>query len=276
VDENLVLDEFGIPSPSLGGDRESIRIRRLQQGTDNALESLWRFVTGTPPSAERSSISAPSQTDLERLWSAGAPRVFLSHKAEFKKSARDLKLELSKFGAASFVAHDDIEPTRAWQTEIERALASMDVLVALLTTGFSGSWWTNQEVGVALGRNVPVICVRIDEDPKGFVGPHQAISGFNRVPQELAAEVIRVTSGHPGLASALFVGLVIQWESAATFQEGIRTIRQLEACESLPPDLLERVERAYEANDQLHGSTGVSSRYPAFIARMKAAASHSS
>jgi TIR domain len=173
------------------------------------------------------------------------------------------------------VAHDDIEPTRAWQTEIERALASMDALVALLTTGFSGSWWTNQEVGVALGRNVPVICVRIDEDPKGFVGADQAIPGLNRSPQELAAEVIRVMSGQPGLASALFLGLVIQWESAATFQEGIRALRQLEDCDHLPPQLLERIERAFETNDQLHGSTGVSNRYPAFIARMKAATTRS-
>jgi hypothetical protein len=260
----------GFPTAPWAETGEAIRIRRLQRGSDGDLESLWRFVTGTTPSGERSSISAPSKGDLARIWSAGAPRVFLSHRAEFKKQAKELKVELSRFSAAPFVAHEDIEPTRAWQTEIERALASMDVMVALPTSGFSSSWWTNQEIGVALGRNVPVICVRIDEDPKGFVGPNQAIPGWRRSSREVASEVIRVMSGQTSLASALILGLVIQWESARTFQEGIRAIGQLERCERVTPELLERIERAYEANDQLHGSTAVSSRYPAFVAKMKA------
>jgi len=37
----------------------------------------------------------------------------------------------------------------------------MDVLVAILTTGFRESHWTNQEIGVAIGRGVPVISVRL-------------------------------------------------------------------------------------------------------------------
>jgi TIR domain-containing protein len=276
VDENLVLDEFGILNGSGGGHRDELRIRRLQQGADSTLESLWRFVTGAAVSPELSTLAPPSRADLDRLWPAGAPRVFLSHKAEFKRQATDLKAELSRFGAASFVAHDDIEPTRAWQIEIERALASMDVLIALLTTGFCDSWWTNQEIGVALGRNVSVICVRIDEDPRGFVGSLQAIAGAGRSPEALAREVVRAMSGQAALASALLLGLVIQWESARSFQQGIRAIGQLEACRTLPPELLARVERAYETNDQLNGSAGVNNRYPAFIARIKAAAGRAS
>lgn len=267
----MVLGEFGIPEAG-GGDREEIRIARLRGATDGALESLWRFVTDVSPSSERSSLAAPSREDVARLWPAGSPRVFLSHKAESKVQAKGLKDELAKFGAASFVAHDDIEPTKAWQTEIERALASMDVLLALLTPGFQNSWWTNQELGVALGRNIPVICIRISEDPRGFVGSLQAISGGNRSEAEMAQEVVRVMSGDTSLASALTLGLVIQWESSQSFLQGIRAISQLETCRSLPADLLARVERAYKTNDQLHGSGAVGNRYPAFIAKMKAAA----
>jgi hypothetical protein len=182
-----------------------------------------------------------------------------------------LKDELAKWGATSFVAHDDIEPTRAWQTEIERALASMDVLVALLTSGFRDSWWTNQEIGVSLGRGVPVLCVKIGEDPHGFVGVPQAISGVGRSPAEIAKALISAMSGQPRLSDSLLKGVVVQWELARSFEEGIRVMGLLEACKSIPPELLTRIELAYEANDQLHNSLGVSRRYPSFVARIKAA-----
>ena len=272
TDENLVLGEFGIPEGSRGGERTEIRIERLQQADDRSLEALWRFVSGLGPSTEAPTLASAATPDLMRLWGKGSPRVFLSHRADFKVQAKQLKDELAKWGAASFVAHDDIEPTRAWQTEIERALASMDVLVALLTNGFRTSWWTNQEVGVSLGRGIPVLCVKIDEDPHGFVGVPQAIGGAGRSPLEIAKALVAVMSGLPRLSSALLKGVVFQWESAGSFEEGIRAMGLLEACKAISPELLTRIELAYEANDQLHKSASVSLRYPSFLARIKSAA----
>ena len=60
-----------------------------------------------------------------------------------------------------FVAHVDIHPTKEWQDEIESALSSMDGFVALLTDKFHESDWTDQEVGFALARGVPIIAVRL-------------------------------------------------------------------------------------------------------------------
>ena len=54
---------------------------------------------------------------------------------------------------------------KEWETEIESALFSMDVLVALLTDGFHDSNWTDQEVGVAIGRKIPVVPVRLGKGP---------------------------------------------------------------------------------------------------------------
>ena len=116
---------------------------------------------------------------LGKLWGPGAIRVFLSHKAEYKEMASGIKDRLSAYSIASFVAHEDIEPMREWIGEIEVALSSMDVLVALLTDKFSESNWTDQEVGIAIGRGVPVIPVRLGKDPYGFIGKYQAISEFN-------------------------------------------------------------------------------------------------
>ena len=52
----------------------------------------------------------------------------------------------------------------------------MDAFVALLTEGFHDSLWTDQEVGFALSRGVPILAVRLGKDPYGFIGKFQALS----------------------------------------------------------------------------------------------------
>jgi hypothetical protein len=94
----------------------------------------------------------------------------------FKKETAILKQSLSRFGITSFVAHEDIEPNTVWQQEIESALFSMDALVALLTLKFHESNWTDQEVGVAIGRGIPLITIRLGIDPYGIMGKWQAVN----------------------------------------------------------------------------------------------------
>jgi TIR domain len=112
----------------------------------------------------------------KRIWGDEGFRVFLTHKADVKKQTSDLKERLRLFGISCFVAHEDIHPTREWQNEIENALFSMDALVALMTDTFHKSDWTDQEVGCAFGRGVPIIAVKLGTDPYGFIGKFQALS----------------------------------------------------------------------------------------------------
>ena len=114
---------------------------------------------------------------LVKLWGDGVVRVFISHISEDKVFANGIKESLYRYGISAFVAHEDIEPIKTWELEIERALFSMDILMALLTEGFSESKWTDQEVGVAVGRGVPILPVRFGKDPYGFIGKIQAIPG---------------------------------------------------------------------------------------------------
>lgn len=135
----------------------------------------WRENSGVLRSRVAAS-SVPSDA-LDRIWGDGHTRVFLSHKANAKSQTSKLKEALSLFGISSFVAHDDIEPTQEWQREIEHALLSMDAFVCLLTEDFHDSFWTDQEVGVAIGRGVLLIPVRLGLDPYGFMGKGQGVSG---------------------------------------------------------------------------------------------------
>ena len=124
------------------------------------------------------------------IWADGLQfKLFLSHLAIHKDKAQRLKEALAEYHIAAFVAHEDITPTREWQTEIERALYTMDAMLTIHTKGFSNSFWTQQEIGFALGRGTKVMSLRLEEDPQGFISKHQAILRRGRNAEGVAEEI---------------------------------------------------------------------------------------
>ena len=81
-----------------------------------------------------------------------------------------------------------------WQAEIERGLATMDAMVAILTPGFRDSVWTNQEIGFALGRGAKIISLRMGEDPPGFISAEQAIPQQQRMAVDIAPVIVGLLS----------------------------------------------------------------------------------
>ena len=116
-------------------------------------------------------------------------RLFISHIATQKDKATRLKDCLSPYAISGFVAHEDIHPTLEWQREIERALYAMDAFLAIHTPGFKDSFWTQQEIGFAVGRGVKIISLKMGEDPTGFISKHQALARRNRTAEQIAQEV---------------------------------------------------------------------------------------
>jgi hypothetical protein len=139
-----------------------------------------------------------TQVEPPKNWQdTKALRLFISHVSKDKLIATRLKNALAQYEIAGFVAHEDIHPTLPWQDEIERALQTMDALIAVHTTGFSASIWTQQEIGYALGRNVKVISFKMGEDPTGFIGKHQALPRRNRKAEEIAEEIDKLLDADP-------------------------------------------------------------------------------
>src|SRR5438309_7414252 len=126
-------------------------------------------------------------------WPSGDVRVFISHLAARKAEVHELARVLRAIGFSCFVAHDAIQPSRAWLREIERALRSCEVMVAYVSPGFADSDWTDQEVGWALGRDLVVIPVSVEgEVPRGFLGTYQAVRQHDgQTDVSLAREVSR-------------------------------------------------------------------------------------
>ena len=141
------------------------------------------------------------------FWEQGYLKAFISHLAVNKNRVTSLKSKLEVWGISSFVAHTDIEPSREWMQEIEKALSSMDILIAVVEPGFNESNWTDQEIGFALGRNVDIIPLRAGLDPYGFMGKYQGIQIKSKVPEVVAQEIVSVLLKKPNYRDKLILSM---------------------------------------------------------------------
>lgn len=201
----------------------------------------WRRESGLLMTSQR---SVPIEA-ANRIWQDGF-RLFFSHKTEVKHETANIKQRLSQFGFTCFVAHMDIHPTQAWQDEIENALETMDGFVALLTTGFHDSKWTDQEVGYAVARGVPIIAVRLGTDPYGFIGKFQALScGWEDAALEIAKLLISNARMFEAYLSAL--------RQCHSFIDANILGSLLPAIKSLTPQQASDLVDAYNANAEIRG-----------------------
>jgi hypothetical protein len=171
-----------------------------------------------------------------------------------------LKEALVPYGISGFVAHNDIEPASEWMNQIETALSTCDALVALLHDKFHESKWTDQEIGFAMGRSVPVCSVHFGEAPYGFIGRFQAFNGVKSEPSELARHLFdsyRKNKETKRKMSEVLVGLFEQSVSFAQAKERISYLEELEVWE---PSFATRIRTAAEYNIQIANSYGVVSR----------------
>lgn len=211
----------------------------------------WRKDSGLLVTGKR--VVPPDAT--KRIWGDVGFRVFLSHKSEVKKETAALKDGLQLFGISCFVAHEDIHPTKAWQDEIENALASMDGFVALMTEGFHDSNWTDQEVGYAIAKGVPIIAVRLGKDPYGFIGKFQ---GLSSTWQTSDLDIVNILIKNDQMLNAYIHSL----HKCPSWNAGIRLSRVLPNITSLTVTQIDALVDAYNNNLELRGSFGFNGTKP--------------
>jgi len=190
-----------------------------------------------------------------RIWDKNCFRVFLSHITEVKKETSALKDKLRLYGISSFVAHEDIHPTEEWQNEIENALHTMDSFVALLTDGFHESLWTDQEVGFAFGRGVPIISVKLGRDPYGFIGKFQALScTWEKAPFEIAKILIKKEPMVNAYINAV--------QECPKYDHSNKLSELLPFIERLTDSQVEKLIKAFNKNSQIYDSYGFNGKNP--------------
>jgi TIR domain len=201
--------------------------------------------------------------DTLTIWEPGCIRLFVTHRDTHKHQARALADELIHYGISAFVAHDTIEPMEKWQAEILKGLETMEVMLAFVTDDFNGSVWTNQELGYALGRNVPIIALKVERaDPLGFVGINQALRGDASDPKKTARQVYRLLAEKLGQKSRLQRALVTAFATSPNFDETRAQFDMLSRTVSaLTDEETALITTAFEANDKLHKAIYLTNHY---------------
>src|ERR1700677_3202059 len=262
----IILDSTGldIEHEQIGGVcSKANRLRHFwNTQTDNVvgtlLETLIEYVEEESPLKTKCRAIAArlltgrkqiKNADEISIWGENGYRVFLSHKGGVKKETSRLKDELEVYGISAFVAHADIEPTKEWQQEIENALATMQAFVALMTPDFHDSNWTDQEVGFALGRGVPIIAAKMGKDPYGFIGKFQALPCSW---ENAAISIVKLLIRQAPMWEA-YVQAVTRCKS---FDNGNTLSTILPNIKSLTGRQAETLVTGFNENQQLQGSYG--------------------
>ena len=102
--------------------------------------------------------------EYPKIWekSNNSFKIFISHLTSNKKIAEALKEALKPYYIECFVAHEDITPTLEWQDEIFKALNTMDAFISLHCDNFKQSVWCQQEIGIAVAKQVKIIPIKFD------------------------------------------------------------------------------------------------------------------
>lgn len=179
---DLILTEFNQHTRDrFEGSSHAYVIDMLSESTDDDLLALSEYVLGEPEALV---------PDGAGPWEEGAAfKLFLTHLAKHREFVGHVQTVLAWEGIDSFVAHNDIEPSAEWVSEIEIALWTCDALAAFLHEGFRESNWCDQEVGFVFGRRKPLVPLAIDLMPYGFLGKHQAIPCKDMTPNALARRI---------------------------------------------------------------------------------------
>jgi len=191
--------------------------------------------------------------DTLSVWRPGHIRLFISHRDEYKRPASELGLALEGYGISSFAAHDTIEPMEKWQHIIRKSLQSMEIMLVFITDGFFESYWTNQEVGVALGRGIPIIPVKMQKcDPCGFINDTQALIGDLENPAATVDGIYKLLVEKLGQEERIRKATVQAFVDSSDFDEAGRRFNRLQAIRSVSEADIQQIIEAFSSNENLY------------------------
>src|SRR3546814_14055124 len=105
-----------------------------------------------------------------------------------------------------------------------KGLETMEVMLVYLTDDFSDSIWTNQELGFALGKAVPIISLKLGrKDPPGFISHEQALRGHMESPVEAAKGLYPLIAKAVNRQERLNEALINSFAMAPDFTEAKRS-----------------------------------------------------
>ena len=196
------------------------------------------------------------EPDALSIWQPGQIRLFVSHRDGHKKKAKELAKALEDYGISAFLAHDTIGAMTTWQKEILKGLKTMEIMLVFGTDDLHKSAWTNQEIGFALGRGVPILSLKLeDADPKGFIGSEQALIGDIQDPAASAPRIYELVAEELDNKGRLQGALISAFIDSPCFVEARKRFDRLnEVVDSISEEEEQKIIDGFKENDQLHGA----------------------
>ena len=188
------------------------------------------------------------------IWKPDWIRLFISHRDDHKKKARELADALEDYGISSFVAHDSIEPMTTWREEILKGLETMESMLTFITDDFHESEWTDQEIGFALARNVPILSLKLEgSDPTGFIGGEQALRGTLDHPANSALQIYELLRERLNNGDRLQSALIASFVESPDFNRTKKRFDQLnKVVNNLSEGEVKRIIDGFRENKQLY------------------------
>ncbi len=187
------------------------------------------------------------------IWKPGHIRLFISHRDEHKKKASELAAALEGYGVSSFVAHDTIEPMEKWQSVIQKAMLSAEIMLAFITDDFFDSCWTNQEIGFALGRGIPVVSLRMQKTaPRGFINEVQAMPADLEAPEDAVEGLYKILAEKLGQEERLRRATLQAFLSSNDWGETEKRFKRLKTLDTLTDADIQKIIDAFPKNEALY------------------------
>lgn len=241
------LGAFGIKTGPYQGAVQSKRlfVKGLLSGESD--ETIFQIADELEIDHPKTGVTVATTS---KFWKANNFRLFISHTSANKEICSSLAASLSAFNISGFVAHVDIEPTREWQNEIEAALSSMDALLAVLTSDFVENRWCDQEVGIAIGRDVLVIPIRKGADPYGFIGKYQGFQSHKKTVREVAEAIFQIVVSNQRSRQKYLDMLLSHIANSGDEETITRIVGLFDQVEDVPIATIERLRENAAANQK--------------------------
>ncbi len=251
-DENrvdLLLAEFGL-GPIYDNYNSPSFAQIIALISDEDLIEMHRIVIG------EEALASSVRDEHAENWKLGLVRMFISHSVRHKEEATAIAAELELSGIHGFVAHESMAETKPWLDQIDRALRTADVFVALVHPEFNESAWCQQETGLAMGLGKPIYAIRMGVDPVGFLGRDQWPSGFERRPTDVADLIVKWTSSLPTLADLMVPAVLTALRGAQSYIDAGQIAKRVAQLHSLTEEQWADLDDICRTNDQVRNAGG--------------------
>jgi hypothetical protein len=243
TDTDLFFKRLRIPRPKFG-DEVEYTLSDLTRGylagcsDDVLLEIAHQLGLDVAPEDHKDGLVALGDS---KYWLIDHCRVFISHVHTAKVQAGALRHVLQRYAISAFVAHEDIDTSDEWREEILRSLMSMDAFVAILSPDFNSSKWTDQEVGIAVARDVLMVPISRGEQPYGFLSKYQALMSKGLLAKDVAADVFRAICANARTKGRMIESLTRTISTGSDVSEALFRIEKLNSIEGVGVEDWERV-----------------------------------